>query len=267
MDIAFILGVVAAFGALYAMITMEGASLSALFLPAPMILVLGSTIGVGVASHTLRDAIAAFGSLGRMVRGPRSTPASVIPVLVGYAEKARTDGLLRLEEELDSAPDDYTRRAVQALADGVDAEDLRTLMMDEIDAESARNRVSAKFFASLGGYAPTIGIVGTVVSLTHVLENLSKPDELGHMIAAAFVATLWGLLSANFIWNPIAGRLNRMVVLEQERMTLVCEGILAIQAGSPPRLLEERLQAMTTSAPAKKKQPRADTAPAVEDVA
>lgn len=267
MDIAFIIGVVAAFGALYAMITMEGASLSALFLPAPMILVLGSTIGVGIASHTLRDAIAAFGSLGRMVRGPRSTPAAVIPILVGYAEKARTDGLLRLEEELDSAPDDYTRRAVQALADGVDAEDLRTLMLDEIDSESARNRVSAKFFASLGGYAPTIGIVGTVVSLTHVLENLSKPDELGHMIAAAFVATLWGLLSANFIWNPIAGRLNRMVALEQERMTLVCEGILAIQAGSPPRLLEERLLAMTTSPPAKKKQPRADAAPAAEDAA
>lgn len=264
MDIAFLVGVAVAFGALYAMITMEGAHLSALFLPAPMILVLGSTIGVGIASHTVRDAISAFGSLGRMVRGPRSTPAAVIPVLVGYAEKARADGLLRLEEELDSAPDEYTRRGVQALADGVDAEDLRMLMDDEILAVSARNRIAAKFFSSLGGYAPTIGIVGTVVSLTHVLENLNKPDELGHMIAAAFVATLWGLLSANFIWNPIAGRLGRMAAVEQERMTLVCEGILAIQAGSPPRRLEERLRAMTTYKPSKKKERRAENAAPVE---
>ena len=209
MDFAFVAGVVIAFGALYAMITMEGAHLSALFLPAPMILVLGSTIGVGIASHTVKDALSAFGSLGAMVRGPRSTPASVIPILVGYAEKARTEGLLRLEDELDGAPDDYTRRAVQALADGVDAEDLRTVMDDEIATVVGRRRVAAKFFSALGGYAPTIGIVGTVVSLTHVLENLSQPDELGHMIAAAFVATLWGLVSANFIWLPIGARLGR----------------------------------------------------------
>lgn len=265
MDIAFVVGVVVAFGALYAMITMEGAHLSALLLPAPMILVLGSTIGVGIASHTLRDAIAAFGSLGRMVRGPRSAPAAVIPILVAYAEKARTEGLLRLEDELDSAPDDYTRRALQAVADGVDAEDLRTLMDDEIVAESARNRVAARFFSALGGYAPTIGIVGTVVSLTHVLENLNKPDELGHMIAAAFVATLWGLLSANFIWNPIAGRLNRMAAVEQERMTLVCEGILAIQAGGAPRLVEERLLALTTYKPKKKRESRPEKAAATGD--
>lgn len=266
MDVAFIAGVVIAFGALYAMITMEGAHLSALFLPAPMILVLGSTIGVGIASHTVKDALSAFGSIGAMVRGPRSTPASVIPILVGYAEKARTEGLLRLEDELDGAPDDYTRRAVQALADGVDAEDLRTVMDDEIVAVVGRRRIAAKFFSALGGYAPTIGIVGTVVSLTHVLENLDKPDELGHMIAAAFVATLWGLLSANFLWNPIAGRLSRMAAFEQERMTLVCEGILAIQAGSPPRLLEERLLALTTYKPSTKDRPAASKAPA-EDAA
>lgn len=97
---------------------------------------------------------------------------------------------------------------------------------------------------TLGGYAPTVGIIGTVVSLTHVLENLSAPEELGHMIAAAFVATLWGLLSANFIWLPIGTRLSRLSELEVDRMTLVMEGVLAVQAGSQPTLLRERLTAM-----------------------
>jgi chemotaxis protein MotA len=97
---------------------------------------------------------------------------------------------------------------------------------------------------TLGGFAPTVGIVGTVVSLTHVLENLNQPDELGHMIAAAFVATLWGLLSANFIWLPIGGRLQRLGELEVERMTLVMEGMLAVQAGSPPQFVGERLRAL-----------------------
>ncbi|WP_314647735.1 MotA/TolQ/ExbB proton channel family protein [uncultured Microbacterium sp.] len=256
MDPAFLIGVVLAFGALVAMITMEGASFQALFIPAPMILVLGSTIGVGIASHTLRDTRLALSSLGRMVRGPKMTPEAVIPFLVGYADKARTEGLLALEQELETAPDAFTRQALQALADGTDAEDLRLMMDDEITATSSRNRVASKFFASLGGYAPTIGIVGTVVSLTHVLEKLDEPDHLGPMIAAAFVATLWGLLSANFIWNPIAGRLARIGAVELERMTLVSEGMLAIQAGSAPHLLQERLEAMSTVKPAQRRQKR-----------
>ncbi|MGN7965309.1 motility protein A [Microbacterium sp. 22179] len=256
MDPAFLIGVVVAFGALVAMITMEGASFEALLIPAPMILVLGSTIGVGIASHTLRDTRLAVQSLGRMVRGPRSTPEAVIPFLVGYAEKARGDGLLALEQELDSAPDQFTRQALQALADGTDADDLRLMMDDEITAASSRTRIAAKFFSSLGGYAPTIGIVGTVVSLTHVLEKLDEPDHLGPMIAAAFVATLWGLLSANFIWNPIAGRLNRIGAVELERMMIVSEGMLAIQAGSAPHLLQERLEALSTVKP-KRRAPKA----------
>lgn len=260
MDPAFLIGVIIAFGALFAMITMENASLSALLLPAPMILVLGSTIGVGIASHTFRDAVLAVTSLGRMFRGPRTTPAAVIPGLVGYAEKARSEGLLALEQELDAAPDDFTRQSLQALADGADAEDLRTMMEDETAAVSTRNHVAARFFSSLGGYAPTIGIVGTVVSLTHVLEKLDEPDDLGPLIAAAFVATLWGLLSANFIWNPIAGRLNRIAAVEQERMTVITEGMLAIQAGAAPHILQERLEALVTVKPRAARKGKASTA-------
>lgn len=244
MDPATLIGLLLAFGSVIAMVTLEGASLSALLLPAPMILVFGATLAVGLAGNTLKDVIQAFKSVPKMFLGKTSRPQDSIDQMVRLAEKARSEGLLSLEQEAASVTDQFLARALQNIADGTDAEDLRMLMEDEIDTKSRSDHASSKFFASLGGYAPTIGIIGTVVSLTHVLENLSTPDHLGPMIAAAFVATLWGLLSANFIWLPFSSRLSRLSELEIERMTLVMEGLLAVQSGAQPLLLAERLRSM-----------------------
>ncbi|CAH0213524.1 MULTISPECIES: MotA/TolQ/ExbB proton channel family protein [unclassified Microbacterium] len=252
MDPSLILGLVLAFGALLAMIGIEGASVTALLLPAPMILVFGGTIAVGIATGTIRDFLHAIKALPRAFRGDKHSASSMIDKIVGHAEKARSEGLLALEQSLVDEKDPFLRQSLQSIADGVDAEELRTLMEDEITSAAARNRTASKFYMTLGGFAPTVGIVGTVVSLTHVLENLDQPDELGHMIAAAFVATLWGLLSANFIWLPIGGRLQRLGELEVERMTLVMEGMLAVQAGSPPQFVGERLRALVAHRPTAK---------------
>jgi chemotaxis protein MotA len=265
MDPAFLIGVILAFGSLYTMITLEHASLSALFLPAPMILVFGGTIAVGIASATVRDAISAAKALPRAIKGDRRTASSMIDQVVEYAEKARAEGLLSLEQLVPDARDPFVRQALQSIADGTDAEELRTVLEDEIASAAARNRTASKFFATLGGYAPTVGIIGTVVSLTHVLEQLDTPDTLGPMIASAFVATLWGLLSANFLWLPIGNRLQRLGELELERMTLVMEGMLAVQAGSPPHHVGERLQALVSDrAPARSG--KREAAPAREGV-
>jgi chemotaxis protein MotA len=266
MDPAFLIGLVLAFGSLYAMITLEHASLSALFLPAPMILVFGGTIAVGIASATLRDALSAFRALPRAIRGDRRTASAVIEQVVGYAEKARAEGLLSLEQLVPDADDPFVRQALQSIADGTDAEELRTVLEDEISSTAARNRTASRFFATLGGYAPTVGIIGTVVSLTHVLEQLDTPDTLGPMIASAFVATLWGLLSANFLWLPVGNRLQRLGELELERMTLVMEGMLAVQAGAPPHHVGERLQALVADRPAAAKKPERESAPLPEPV-
>lgn len=244
MDPATLIGLVVAFGALYAMITLEGAHLSSILLPAPMILVFGATIAVGIAGGTLGDFFQAVKALPRAFRGKTTRPQNVIDQVVGFAERARKDGLLALDQEAENVDDDFLRRALQNIADGTDGDELRILLEDEIHSRAKADRAAAKFFTALGGYAPTVGIIGTVVSLTHVLENLASPGELGPMIATAFVATLWGLLSANFIWLPIGSRLARLCDLEVERMTLVMEGMLAVQAGSQPRLLGERLRAM-----------------------
>lgn len=244
MDPATIIGIIGAFGALYAMMVMEGASPAAIFLPAPMILVFGATIAVGIASATLPDFLQAVKALPRAFTGKVAKPQIVIDQMVEVAEIARRQGLLAIEAEADKIDDPFFKKALQSIADGMDAEELAILLEDKIATFERTSKSANKFWTSLGGYAPTIGIIGTVVSLTHVLENLSDPEHLGHMIAAAFVATLWGVLSANFLWLPIAGRLGRLTELETQRMTLIMEGALAVQAGSQPRVLGERLRAL-----------------------
>jgi chemotaxis protein MotA len=259
MDPATIIGIILAFGSVVAMVSLEGAHLSSLLLPAPMILVFGATISVGIASGTLKDFFVAIKALPGAFRGKVQPPEQVIEQVVGLAEKARASGLLAMEQEADAVDDPFLKRALQNIADGTDGDELRVLLEDEIATRAKSDRIAAKFFSSLGGYAPTIGIIGTVVALTHVLENLAEPAELGPMIASAFVATLWGLLSANFLWLPIGARLRRLADLEVERMTLLMEGVLAVQAGSQPRLLGERLRAMIpASAPAKSEKAKAD---------
>ncbi|HEX9227022.1 MAG TPA: MotA/TolQ/ExbB proton channel family protein [Arthrobacter sp.] len=249
MDPATIIGLVIAFGSLYAMLMLEGSSVSSILLPAPMVLVFGATLAIGLASFTIKDVISAIKAVGPAFKGKTVKPQLSIDELVALAETARSKGLLALEQEAADSKDPFMKKALQNIADGTDGEDLRIMMEDEIGTKHKAGHQNSKFFAALGGYAPTVGIVGTVVSLTHVLENLSKPEELGHMIAAAFVATLWGLLSANFIWLPISSRIGRLNELESERMTLQMEGIMAIQEGAQPILLGERLQAMVPAAP------------------
>ncbi|WP_411730580.1 motility protein A [Paeniglutamicibacter sp.] len=244
MDPATIIGLLLAFGAMFTMLFMEGASVTSILLPAPMIIVFLGTIAVGIASGTISDMMIAFKALPSAFRGKIAPVGELITRLVELADLARKDGLLALESEARETKDPFLGRALQSMADGMDGDELRDQLEDEISTRERTDAIAHKWFATLGGYAPTVGIIGTVISLTHVLENLSKPDELGHMIAAAFVATLWGLVSANFIWLPIGTRLRRLSELEIDRMTLAMEGVLAIQGGSQPILLEEKLQAM-----------------------
>lgn len=226
------------------MITMEGSNVGTILLPPPMVLVFGATLAVGFAGSTLKDAIEAFKAVPRAVKGKTEDPGVSIDQVVALAEKARSEGLLALEQEAQATNDPFLRGALQNIADGTDGEDLRIMLEDEIASKVKSDHTSSKFFKGLGGYAPTIGIIGTVVSLTHVLENLSDPGKLGPMIASAFVATLWGLLSANFIWLPIGDRIAKISELEVDRMSLIMEGVLAVQAGSQPLLLRERLKSM-----------------------
>jgi chemotaxis protein MotA len=244
MDPATLFGILIAFGAIIAMVFLEGGSLTSLLLPAPMILVFGGTIAVGIASGTVKDLGLVVKSIPRAFQGKVESAPKLIQQISELAEKARREGLLSLEAEAAKVKDPFLKSALQNVADGMDPDELRELLEEQVAQQEREERVSAKFFMTMGGYAPTIGIIGTVVSLTHVLENLSDPEHLGHMIAAAFVATLWGVLSSNLLWMPIGARLGRLTDLMVERRTLAMEGVLAVQSGAQPRTIVDRLEAM-----------------------
>lgn len=254
MDVATIIGISAAFGAVLLSIVMEGSTPMSVILPPPMLLVLGGTLGAGLASTTLTDFIGAFSGLQRFMLFKKPDMNGSVDTIVKLADKARREGLLALEEATKEIDDDFLKDGLQSAIDGTDPDDLRALMEARIDAKKARNKVVAKIFTDMGGFAPTIGIIGTVVSLVHVLENLSDPSSIGHMIASAFVATLWGLLSANLIWLPIANRVKRVAELEAAHMELVMEGLLAIQAGGNPRVVGQRLRSLVPDQPKQAKE-------------
>lgn len=244
MDLATLIGIGLAIAAIITGNVMEGGSPTALLLIPPMIIVFGGTIGAAVAGGTFEDAKQAVVALKAAVLAKPVKPEELVPVVVSLADKARREGLLALEEALAELDDPYLERGVTMAVDGMDPEELREILESEIYAKRITDKQSAKFFNDMGGYAPTIGIVGTVMGLVHVLENLSQPEKLGHLIAGAFVATLWGVLSANVIWLPIGNRIKRMSDLEIARMEIVIEGVLAIQAGTNPRTVTQKLQSL-----------------------
>lgn len=254
MDVATLIGIGAAFGAVIMSIFMEGSSPMSVILPAPMMLVLGGTIGAGLATTTLKDFISAFTNLGNYLLYKAKDMNGTVDTIVSLADKARREGLLALEDASKDIDDDFLKDGLQSAIDGTDPDDLRAMMDARIEAKKKKDKVIAKVFTDMGGFAPTIGIIGTVVSLVHVLENLNDPSSIGHMIAAAFVATLWGLLSANLMWLPIAARIKRISELEAAQMELAMEGLLAIQAGANPRTVGARLRSLVPDKPKQAKE-------------
>ncbi len=244
MDPATLIGVVLALVVVVLSNILEGGDPMSLMLFPPMLLVFGATTLVSFAGGTVADAKLAVRGLVKAFTGQAQTASDLVPSIVSLAERARREGLLALEEELERIDDPFLVRALTMAIDGTDPHDLREMLEAEVIAQRVEHRQSARFFAAAGGYAPTIGIVGTVMGLVHVLENLAKPEELGHLIAGAFVATLWGVLSANLIFLPIAARLKRLGELEVARMELAIEGISALQSGSNPRIVAQKLRAL-----------------------
>jgi chemotaxis protein MotA len=244
MDPATLIGVVVAFGAIIVSTIMEGGSPTAIIMIPALILVFGGTFGAAMAGGTLKDTIAVINSSKRAFLGKAAEPGDVVDVVVKLAEKARREGLLALEDAIKEVSDPFLRRGLQLAIDGTDSEELREILEAEVEAKRKADKIGAKFFADMGGFAPTIGIIGTVLGLVHVLENLSEPASLGHLIAGAFVATLWGVMTANVLWLPMGNKLKRLSEIECAQMELVIAGIVNIQAGANPRVVAQKLRSL-----------------------
>lgn len=241
MDPATIAGIVLALVSVFVSMVMEGGNPASIILPPAMLLVFGGTFGVAMACGLMKDTTGVVKALKNALTYKKSSSDEAIKSLMSFAEKARREGLLALEEPAKTVTDPFLRRGIELAVDGTDPEQLRDILEAEITSKKNADKAGAKFFADMGGFAPTLGIIGTVLGLVHVLENLSEPEELGHLIAGAFVATLWGVLSANLLWLPMANKLKRVSEIEAHRMELVVEGVLSIQAGANPRVIEQKL--------------------------
>jgi chemotaxis protein MotA len=242
---ATVLGMALAISSLVTMMLLEGSSPLAVVLLPPLVLVFGGTFGAAVAGATMSD-LRKLGSWFRMAFAPdqASQTPRLVDELIELATSARKEGMLPLENRSRTVTDAFLRRGLQMAIDGVPMEQLRRVLERQIEGEKTDDRVAARFFLKMGGYAPTIGIIGTVVGLVQVLKSLEEPQVLGPLVATAFIATLWGVLSANFIWLPIAARIRRNSELRAAQMELLLEGVAEILAGTNPRMLRAKLRAM-----------------------
>ncbi len=245
MDPATLIGFVISMVALLAFMVMEGSDpMSLLFLPA-IVLVLVATFGAAMSSQTMDD-LKKMPGWFKMALTPAKVPPPTdqIQTLVTLAERARKEGLLALKAQVAAIEDPFLKRGLQMGIDGTDPEELRSVLEGEIAAKKTEDKVAAKFFVNMGGYAPTIGIVGCIVGLMNVMGSLSDPEALGPMIAAAFVATLWGVMAANFWYLPMAAKITRVSELQAAQMELLVEGITEIQAGTSPRAVRQKLTSL-----------------------
>lgn len=243
MDITTIGGVIAAVGLILLGQTLEGGHVGSIVQATAALIVFGGTFGAVAVSFPLKDVIRGMKLAKLAFTNPKNDVEELVKQIVELAGVARRDGILALEQRLPSIQDDFLRRAVGFIVDGVDSTVTRDALETEIFHHFESDTVGAKIFEAAGGYGPTIGIIGAVLGLIHVMENLNDPSKLGGGIATAFVATVYGVGSANILFLPMATKIKRKLVLQKERRTLIAEGVLSIQAGLNPRVLEEKIRA------------------------
>jgi chemotaxis protein MotA len=252
LDFATIIGIVLAFGAVIASALIGGVDLRILYERyEAFILVFGGTLGATLISFPLRTFLRGFvGGLQTVFKEPVYHEHSTIQTLVSFAEKARREGLLALENEAAALEDEFMRKGIQLVIDGRDTDIIRKILETEVAFVQERNAKAEMVFMTLGGYSPTLGIIGTVLGLIAMLKGLAGASSggnvtgsIGTATAQAFVATFFGILLANLLWLPIGSKIkerNTQLLLVRE---IMIEGILSIQAGDNPRLLEEKLNA------------------------
>lgn len=237
------IGIAAAFGGLLLGALMEGSQVGAFFNVPAALIVLGGTFGATLAS-TSWEAMKQIPSLyKKAMSAERPDLAGRVEMMVSLADRARRDGLLALEGEIEQLDDEFTRKGLQLVVDGTEPELVLQVMENEIDGTSSRHGVGRSVFDKAGGFAPTMGIIGTVMGLVHVLENLDAPATLGPAISGAFIATLYGVASANVVFLPVGSRLRHISEAEMALRELTIEGVLAIQAGDNPRIVADKLMA------------------------
>lgn len=241
MDVLSILGVIIGFAALIGGNFIEGGSIQSLINGPAAFIVIGGTFGAAMLQTPKNSLKRAWRILPWVFLPPNNPFKEGISKLVRWAHAARKEGLLGLEHIADSEKDRFARKGLQLLVDGSEPEVIRRIMEAELIIDEQRDLDAIKFFESMGGYAPTIGIIGAVMGLIHVMRNLADPEQLGPGIAVAFVATIYGVALANLLFIPIANKLRMCINERSQYRELMVEGIISIADGENPRSIELKL--------------------------
>ena len=242
MDLLSVIGIVLAFVALLAGAVLKGAGLHALLSTAAMMIVVVGTFAAILVQTPGRVMKRAFGILPWVFRSPVPDRVAIIRRMVEWSQIARRQGLLGLEPALDHEHDDFIRKGLQLVIDGSEPDVIRGILEVDLDGREAADLRAAKVFEGMGVYAPTLGIIGAVLGLMAVMQNLTDPSKLGTGIAAAFTATVYGIALANLFLLPIASKLKTAALALSHMREMVIEGMIAIALGENPRSIDSRLQ-------------------------
>jgi chemotaxis protein MotA len=222
---------------------LDGGSPAAFINPSAILLIFGATFGATMASTSVKQFMT-FPKLFALSMKPRvSDIDSIRAMLVKFAERARREGLLALESDVEAVQDPFIRHGLQMVIDGLEPDTVEEILEIEIESMQARHGKGIDMFAKMGGYSPTFGVLGTVMGLVSVLSNLADPSGLGESIATAFIATLFGVGAANILWLPISANLKGKDAAEAKERRLALAAMLAIQAGDNPRIVAQKLRA------------------------
>jgi chemotaxis protein MotA len=235
-------GVLLATVGIVAGLLMEGGNLSQILQPTAAMIVFGGTMGAVLIQFPLPIVLGAGRRLGNIFLESKHDPTAVIQDLVRYAYMARRDGIVSLDAELGNVADPFLKKSLMLAIDGTEPQELRKTMELELDNQSEHEEKFAQVLESAGGFAPTIGILGAVLGLIQVMQHLDKIDEVGKGIAVAFVATIYGVGSANLMFLPAAGKLKARLREEQAVREMMLEGVVSILEGINPRMLETKLE-------------------------
>lgn len=242
MELSTIIGLVLGFLAVGLGMVLKGASLSALFNPAAILIIFVGTAATLFIAFPMSD-LKKFPKLLKKLfkKEEVMSKTELVNFLKELTQTVRREGLLAIEEKVSNAKDPFLQLGLQMIVDGIEEDMAKDMLLEEIEAMERRHRVGASIFSQGGTYAPTLGVLGAVVGLVAALGNLSDIDKLGHSIAAAFIATLFGIFTGYVLWHPMANKLKRLSAEEIELKTMMAEGILSLPKGISPSIMEQKL--------------------------
>lgn len=242
MDILTLLGLIIGFGAILGGQVLEGGHISSLLNGPAILIVMGGTVGAVMIQFPIKVFMTSLKISLWVILPPKLKGQEAIDKVLEWSNIARKEGLLGLEDIAENETDSFAQKGLQLLVDGSEPEVIRRVMEVDLDAKEHLGVQSAKVFEGMGGYSPTIGIIGAVMGLIHVMQNLADPSKLGSGIATAFVATIYGVGLANLFFLPIAGKLKAQVQAQTQLREMMIEGVISIAEGENPRNIETKLQ-------------------------